>query len=92
MLGMDADFIKSLRVVLQTARNPACVAAMLLENNIITDADIREAGIRTDARVMVYRLRKKLLRHGIELRCTYGDGYWMDSEDKTKLRALVEEL
>ena len=43
------------------------------------------------ARVSVWKLRQKMRRYGIEIKTWRGIGYYLDDENKTKLKQLMEK-
>jgi DNA-binding response OmpR family regulator len=51
--------------------------------------DINHESLR--ARVSVWKLRKKMRMLGIEIKTWRGIGYYLDDENKAKLKALMEE-
>jgi hypothetical protein len=56
------------------------------------DAKIAEerAGIVSNLKVTMHRLRMELKGHGIEIRSRKQAGYWLDDADKTRIRELIE--
>ena len=51
--------------------------------------DINHESLR--ARVSVWKLRKKMRMLGIEIKTWRGIGYYLDDENKAKLKALMEK-
>ena len=51
--------------------------------------DINHESLR--ARVSVWKLRKKMRMLGIEIKTWRGIGYYLDEENKAKLKALMEK-
>ena len=51
--------------------------------------DINHESLR--ARVSVWKLRKKMRMLGIEIKTWRGVGYYLDDENKAKLKALMEK-
>ena len=51
--------------------------------------DINHEALRN--RVSIWKLRQKMRQHGIEIKTSWGVGYYMDDENKAKLKALIEE-
>ena len=43
------------------------------------------------SKVAIFNLRKKLKPHGIEIKTWRGVGYYLDDENKAKLKALMEK-
>ena len=43
------------------------------------------------AKVAIHKLKKKLREHGIEVRTRRGLGYYLDDENKAKLKQLMEK-
>lgn len=43
------------------------------------------------SRVSIWKLRQKMRKYGIEIKTWRGIGYYMDNENKTKLKALMEK-
>ena len=68
----------------------ARLLCMLTENQRVTADQIEEAGVVTDARVGVHRLRKIMSAHEIEIRSSYKTGYWMSDEDRAKVRECLK--
>ena len=68
----------------------AQILHMLVENQRVTPDQIEGAGIVTDARVGVHRLRKIMSAHEIEVRSSYRTGYWMSDEDRAKVRECLK--
>jgi DNA-binding response OmpR family regulator len=50
--------------------------------------DINHEALRN--RVSVWKLRQKMREHGIEIKTWRGIGYYMDAENKAKLKQLME--
>lgn len=51
--------------------------------------DINHEDLRV--RVSVWKLRKKMREYGIEIKTWRGIGYYLDDENKAKLKALMEK-
>jgi DNA-binding response OmpR family regulator len=51
--------------------------------------DINHEALRN--RVSVWKLRQKMREHGIEIKTWRGIGYYMDDENKAKLKQLMEK-
>ena len=51
--------------------------------------DINHEALRN--RVSVWKLRKKMRAHGIEIKTWRGIGYYLDDENKAKLKQLMEK-
>lgn len=50
--------------------------------------DINHEALRN--RVSIWKLRKKMREHGIEIKTWRGIGYYLDDENKVKLKQLME--
>jgi len=50
--------------------------------------DINHEALRN--RVSIWKLRQKMRQHGIEIKTSWGVGYYLDDENKAKLKALME--
>ena len=50
--------------------------------------DINHEALRN--RVSIWKLRKKMREHGIEIKTWRGIGYYLDDENKAKLKRLME--
>lgn len=51
--------------------------------------DINHEALRS--RVSIWKLRQKMRQYGIEIKTSWGVGYYMDGENKAKLKALMEK-
>jgi len=51
--------------------------------------DINHEALRN--RVSIWKLRKKMRKYGIEIKTWRGIGYYLDDENKAKLKALMEK-
>ena len=51
--------------------------------------DINHEALRN--RVSIWKLRQKMREHGIEIKTWRGIGYYLDDENKAKLKALMEK-
>lgn len=51
--------------------------------------DINHEALRN--RVSIWKLRKKMREHGIEIKTWRGVGYYLDDENKAKLKQLMEK-
>jgi len=51
--------------------------------------DINHEALRN--RVSIWKLRKKMREHGIEIKTWRGVGYYLDEENKAKLKRLMEK-
>ena len=51
--------------------------------------DINHEALRN--RVSIWKLRKKMREYGIEIKTWRGIGYYLDDENKAKLKQLMEE-
>ena len=51
--------------------------------------DINHEALRN--RVSIWKLRKKMREHGIEIKTWRGIGYYLDDENKAKLKRLMEK-
>lgn len=51
--------------------------------------DINHEDLRV--RVSIWKLRKKMREYGIEIKTWRGIGYYLDDENKAKLKALMEK-
>jgi DNA-binding response OmpR family regulator len=51
--------------------------------------DVNHEDLRV--RVSVWKLRKKMRAHGIEIKTWRGIGYYLDDENKSKLKRLMEK-
>lgn len=51
--------------------------------------DINHEALRN--RVSIWKLRKKMREHGIEIKTWRGVGYYLDDENKAKLKKLMEK-
>jgi DNA-binding response OmpR family regulator len=50
--------------------------------------DINHEALRN--RVSIWKLRQKMRQHGVEIKTSWGVGYYLDDENKAKLKALME--
>jgi phage shock protein A len=51
--------------------------------------DLNHEALRN--RVSIWKLRQKMRQHGIDIKTSWGVGYYLDDENKTKLKALMEK-
>jgi len=51
--------------------------------------DINHEALRN--RVSIWKLRQKMRQHGVEIKTSWGIGYYLDDKNKAKLKALMEK-
>ena len=51
--------------------------------------DINHEALRN--RVSIWKLRQKMRQHGIEIKTSWGVGYYLDDEAKAKLKTMMEK-
>ena len=63
----------------------------LMRGAPVVTADIADAriGMSTDLKVAIYRLRRYLNKHNIDICCQYGIGYWLSTEAKAEINRLI---
>ena len=63
----------------------------LLMDVPVASADIiqRKIKMSTEAKVAVHRLRNRMKLHGIEIKAKRYYGFWLDSEEKAKIREMM---
>ena len=76
--------ITDLRMKLGMSAGLAEITCGLIENRLLTQADIKGVGT-SNPRVMMQRVRAKLAEVGVELTSQRRLGYWLDDENKDKL-------
>ena len=98
MVATDATFLgflskNEMKILLGIYSRPVADYAYLdriTENsdkyNRYTDVNHEDLRVR----VSVWKLRKKMRQHGIEIKTWRGIGYYLDDENKAKLKALME--
>ncbi len=64
--------------------------ALLMELSVVSgDIIHRRIRMTTEAKVAVHRLRARLDKHGIKIAARRYHGFWMEPEDKEKVKAIV---
>jgi DNA-binding response OmpR family regulator len=99
MVATDATFLgflskNEMKILLGIYSRPVADYAYLdriTENsdkyNRYTDVNHEDLRVR----VSVWKLRKKMRQHGIEIKTWRGIGYYLDDENKAKLKKLMGE-
>lgn len=76
--------VTDLRMKLNMSAILAEITCGLVEEKLLTAADIRDAG-SSNPRVTMNRIRRKLEVVGVEITSQRHLGYWLDEENKDKL-------
>ncbi len=79
------DYIKPFGLTQQQAR----LLALLMEVSVASaDTIHKRVNMTTEAKVAVHRLRSRLKEHGIAISAKRFHGFWLEPEEKEKVKAV----
>lgn len=100
VLGVDESLTSRLRTVFGLEPGQSEVLGMLMKRNFVThdslytvlyggrpECDWPEEKIMD---VQICKLRRKLKKHGVEVKTRWGEGWWMPAAEKSKVRAALD--
>jgi DNA-binding response OmpR family regulator len=94
---MDA-YIKEIKKNLNLSGQLSMVLEMLLTRDVVTKDDLLQAIIdfnpriqhsTSTVRMVIYRLRSCLMKHGFHIQSKYGEGYYLPPSDKALIRPMI---
>lgn len=90
--------IKEIKKNLNLSGQLSMVLGMLLDQPIVTKPELLRAiedfnpripHSASTVRMVIYRLRSLLLKHGFHIQSKYGQGYYLPAADKALIKALA---
>lgn len=90
--------VKEIKKNLNLSGQLSMVLEMLLTKDMVTKVELLQAIVdfnpriphcSSTVRMVIYRLRTCLMKHGFHIQSKYGEGYYLPASDKTLLKAMV---
>lgn len=89
-MSEDIEASVGLRLAFRLTPQETSLMLLLLTMEFVSNDLIYERlNVATEVRVAIYRLRRSLKRYQISIESKRNFGYWLNSETKAKVKALI---